>query len=240
MQINKIDQVYNNNFSFRGKNTRSFLLENLSSRDIYSDTGRKEFTELRNIYNNLWGKLELPKNLKPRLQFKAMLSNMAFSISDYMIYVEKRFSPFKMNCRNKTGENESILRHEIEHVRQIWDIIRLLGADKAAKEFKENKNFNIDVNPALLKKMHEIEDTLGRITPDSAEYTKAKLYLKSLKNYPNTTEYYGISFKEIIMHLKYRNNFLEKQARKEASKYKPTFIQTLRVTINEFCKLISH
>ena len=183
MQINKIDQVYNNNFSFRGKNTRSFLLENLSSRDIYSDTGRKEFTELRNIYNNLWGKLELPKNLKPRLQFKAMLSNMAFSISDYMIYVEKRFSPFKMNCRNKTGENESILRHEIEHVRQIWDIIRLLGADKAAKEFKENKNFNIDVNPALLKKMHEIEDTLGRITPDSAEYTKAKLYLKSLKNY---------------------------------------------------------
>lgn len=240
MQINRIEQIHNSNFNFCSKNKCSLLFENFASRDIYSDTNGKEFANLRNIYNNLWKNLELPENLKPRLQYKAMLSNMAFSISDYMIYVEKRLSPFKMNCRNKTGKNESILRHEIEHVRQIWDIVRLIGADNMAEEFNNNTNFNIEVTPALLKKMREIENTLGRITNNSAEYAKAQQYLKALRNYPDISQYYGMSIKEIIKHLKYKNNLLEKQARNEASKYKPTLIKTLRVIINEFCKLILH
>ena len=240
MRINKIENIYNSNFSFCGKNKCSSLLENFSPRDIYSNTNYREFAELRNIYNNLWKNLELPENLKPRLQYKAMLSNMAFSISDYTIFIEKRLSPFKMNCRNKSGENESFLRHEIEHVRQIWDIVRLIGADNIAKELKNNRSFNIEITPALLKKMHEIENTLGRITPNSTEYTKAQQYLKSLRNYPNTSQYYGISIESFIMYLRYKNNLLEKQARNEASKYKPTLFQTLKVVINEFCKLILH
>lgn len=240
MRIHKIEQIYSSNFSFCGKNNSSRLLENFLSRDIYSSASGKEFIELRNIYNNLWKKLELPENLKPRIQYKAMLSNMAFSIGDYMIYVEKRFSPFEMNCRNKSGKNESILRHEIEHVKQFWEIIRLIGADNMAKELKNNKGFNLEVNSALLKKMREIECTLGRITPLTERYTKAQQYLLALRNYPDTSQYYGIGVKGIIMHLSYKNNLLEKQARYEASKYKPTLIRALRVTINEFCKLILH
>lgn len=238
MKINVIEQICYNSCCFGGKNKYSNMVEKLSPRDIYSDIKPEEFVELRNIYNNLWKNLDLPENLKPRLQFKAMLSNMAFSISDYTIYIEKRLSPFKMNYRNKTGKNESILRHEIEHVRQIWDIIRFVGANNMAEEFKNQNGFNI--KPSLLKKMHEIENTLGRITPNSAEYNKAQQYLNAFKNYPDTSKYYGISIKELIEHFRYKNNLLEKQARKEANKYKPTLTKTVKVAIKEFFKLLSY
>ena len=135
MKINNNTKlIYCNNVHFNGKYRYSNLVEKLSPRDIYSDTKPEEFIELRNVYNNLWKQLGLPENLKPRIQYKAMLSNMAFSIQDYKIYVEKRLSLFKMNIRNKSGKNRSILRHEIEHVKQIWDIVRLVGADNMAEE----------------------------------------------------------------------------------------------------------
>ena len=159
---------------------------------------------------------------------------MAFSIENYMIYIEKRFTPFKMNLRNKTGKNESILRHEIEHVKQIWYVIRLVGADNIAEKL------NIEVSPALLKKMREIENTLGKISPDTKEYFKAQQYLRALKNYPDTNEYRSVSLIEIIEHLKYKNNLLEKEAEKEAAKYQPKFAKTLSTAAKEFFKLLRH
>ena len=97
----------------------------------------------------------MPENLKPRLQYKAMLADMSFSLSNYMINVDKRLSPFKMNVRNKTGDNEAKLRHEIEHLKQFWDIIRLWGADSAVVLFEVHRI--CEVKPSLYKKMKEIE-----------------------------------------------------------------------------------
>lgn len=240
MKINHtIKFGFNYNTHFYGKHTYANLVEKLSTRDIYSDTKAEEFVELRNIYNNLWKELGLPENLKPRIQYKAMLSNMAFSIQDYKIYVEKRLSPFKMNLRNKSGKNKSILRHEIEHVKQIWDIVRLVGADNMAEELGTNlKWLNIEVSPSLLKNFQEIEKTLGKILPSSKEYVKAQQYLKALRNYPDTSQYYGISIKELREHIKYKNNLLEKEARNEAANYKPKWTKTFKIVIKEFIKLI--
>ena len=240
MKINNNTKLrYSNNVYFYAKYRYSNLVDKLSSRDIYSDTKSEEFVELRNIYNNLWKQLGLHENLKPRIQYKAMLSNMAFSIQDYKIYVEKRLSPFKMNLRNKSGKNESILRHEIEHVKQIWDIVRLVGADNMTEELNTNmKWLNIEVSPSLLKKFKEIEKFLGKISPLSTEGIKAQQYLEALRNYPDTSQYYGISIKELLEYLEYKNNLLEKEARNEAAKYKPKWTKTLKIAIKEFIKLL--
>lgn len=236
---NNIKSGYNQNIHFYGKHTYSNLVDKLSPRDIYSDTKPDEFIALRNIYNDLWKNLGLPENLKPRIQYKAMLSTMAFSVQDYMIYVQKRLSPFKMSLRNKSGKNKSILRHEIEHVKQIWKIVRLVGADNMAKEFNTNlKWLNIEVSPSLLKKFQEIEKTQGKISPSSKEFAIAQQYLEALRSYPDTSQYYGISIKELLEHLKHKKNLLEKEAKKEEAKYKPKGIKTLKIAINEFIKLL--
>ena len=242
MRINRTEQVIDKQPYFYGKNIYSNLIEKLSPRDIYSNAKPEEFIELRNIFNNLWKQLGLPENLKPRIQYKAMLSNMAFSVKDYTIYIEKNLSPFKMNLRNKTGEHESLLRHEIEHVKQIWYIVRLVGADNMEEEFQTNlKWLKIDVSPSLLKKMHDIENTLGRILPSSKEAGIAKQYLEALRNYPETSHYYGIlSFKELKEYIKYKNNFLEKEAKNAADKYKPTYLKILKTSIIEFLKILRH
>ena len=233
MKIHNIQQTNYNQLSFYGRNRCSNILEKIASRDIYSNQRPDEFIQLRDIYNNLWEKLELPNNLKPRLQFKAMLSEMEFSIDNYMIYINKRLSPFKMNLRNKTGKNEALLRHEIEHVKQIWYLIRLVGAENIAEKF------DIETSPHLLKKMREIEKTLGKITPESNDYAKAKQYSYALQNYPSPNQNYGIlGIKEIIDYLKYKNNLLEREARNEARKYEPSYAITLTTSIQELYKLI--
>ena len=73
------------------------------------------------------------------------------------------------------------------------------------------KWLNIEVSPSLFKKFQEIEKSLGKISPLSKEYVKAQQYLKALRNYPDTSQYYGISVKELLEHLKYKKNLLEKE-----------------------------
>ena len=239
MKVDNISYYYKSPMNFSG-NKFSRVIDNLSMRNFYADTNGSEFRELRQIYNRLWKNLSLPENLKPRLQYQAILSNMGFSMEDYMIFVEKRLSPFKMKVRNKTGKNEAILRHEIEHVIQLWEIIRLIGAENTADEFRYNvKGVKIRVTPKLLKKMHIIENTLGRIEPNSEEGIKAKNYLEGLKNYPNTSQYYGIlSIKELMEHLKYKKNILEINANKEATKYEPSILRILKIGLKEFFNLV--
>lgn len=240
MKITDTGQILNTRISFYGKHRFSNMAEKLSPRDIYSDTVSEEFIELRKIYNNLWEKMDLPKNLKPRLQYQAMLSNMAFSFENYSIYVEKRLSPFRMNLRNKTGMNESILRHEIEHTKQFWDIIRLIGADNMAKKFNNIGWLHIDFNPSLIKKMHEIENTLGRILPDSKEYIRAQQHLEALKKYPNIGQYEGIGIAELIKRFRYKYNMLEREANKQAAKYEPSYLKTIKTAVKEFFKLLKY
>lgn len=109
-----------------------------------------------------------------------------------------------------------------------------------SKEFNTNlKYLNIKVTPSLLKKFKEIEKFFGKILPSTKEYTEAQQYLEALRNYPNTSQYYGIiSIKELQKHIKYKNNLLEKEARKEAAKYKPTYLKTIKTAWKEFFKLL--
>ena len=112
MKIDSIRYTHYKHAHFQGNKVNT-IVEKLSMRDFYAKPDPSEFKELRKLYNNLYKKLALPENLKPRLQYKAMLADMSFSLSNYMINVNKRLSPFKMNVRNKSGDNEALLRHEI-------------------------------------------------------------------------------------------------------------------------------
>lgn len=238
----KIDNIKQNSYipiKFSG-NKFSRVVQNLSACDYYRDTDTKEFRELRIIYNNLWDKMGLPQNLKPKLQYKAMFAEMSFSPKEYVIKVEKRVSPFKMRVMNKSGKNEALLRHEIEHVMQIWNIIRLLGADKTVKEFNKNiKGLSCKNNPAFFKKIHEIEQTLGRISPASEEGNIAKCYLVALKNYPDLNSYCGpLSFRELKKVYKYYTNILEVNARKVSKNYEPGLLKTIKIMFSEFYTLL--
>lgn len=236
MKINPINYSYCKHPNFQGCKFGT-IVEKLSKRDFYAKPNSSEFMELRDLYNNLYKNLCLPENLKPRLQYKAMLADMSFSFQNYIINVDKRLSPFKMNVRNKTGENEATLRHEIEHLKQFWDIIRLLGADNTAKIFKDLSI--CEVKPSLYKKMKEIEQTLGRIAPNSNEGRNAQFCVDALVNYPETKNYYGgFSFEELLLIRQYRKNFLEKRARLAEKEYKPSLLKIIKVSFQEFIKLM--
>lgn len=237
MKINSIKRSDYKYINFQG-NKINLIVEKLSSRNFYTKPSADEFKELQNLYNNLYKELSLPTNLKPRIQYKAMFANMSFSLENYIINIQKNLSPFKMNVRNKTGSNIASLRHEIEHLKQFWEIIRLQGAYGAAKLFKRHKI--CEVKPSLLKKMKEIEQTLGRISPDSKEGKTAQLYIDALIKYPDLKTYYGIlSLKELKNFIQYKRNFLEKNARLTENEYKPSLLKVIKITIQEFVKLIS-
>ena len=236
MKINLYRHSYYKHTNFRG-NKINTIVEKLSLRDFYAKPDSSEFIELRKLYNDLYKKLSLPENLKPRLQYKAMLAEMSFSLQNYIINVNKRLAPFKMNVRNNTGYNKAKLRHEIEHLKQFWDIIRLYGAEGTAKLFEVSR---INVTPSMLKKMKKIEQTLGRISPDSKEGKNAQLYVDALLNYPEIENYYGgFGLEKLILVRQYRKNLLEKNARLAEKEYEPSLIKTIKTTIQEFIKLLT-
>lgn len=237
MKIAPVKNSYYEHINFQG-NKINLIAEKLSMRDFHANPDSSEFRELRNLYNNLYKNLSLPEDLKPRIQYKAMLADMSFSLQNYVININKHLSPFKMNIRNKTGKNEAALRHELEHLKQFWDIIRLFGADKATELF-ETQGI-CEVKPSLSKKMRKIEQTLGRISPNSAEGEKAQLYYDALLKYPSFENYYGeFGSKELMMIMKYKKNPLEKNARLAETAYKPSLLKTIKTSFQEFIKLIT-
>ena len=240
--VNNLSSNLTYHSSFTGKVSPQALVDKFMLRNPESATGVSEFRELKNIYNELWKKLSLPEQLKPRIQLKAMLSTMAFSTDDYMIYVQKSFKPFVMNIRNKTGINESVLRHEIEHVMQFWKIISLIGAENLKNEIIENpRHLDINMTPALFKKMKDIEKTFGRISPDSPEYKEAQKIYEGFKSYPNMSTFLGIfGFKDFKTMLQYQKNILEIQAREKEEIYKPSIGTIIKTNIKEFWNLFTN
>ena len=195
-----------------------------------------ERKEIKKTYNELWEELKLPRNLKPPLQFRAMLSEMGFSINEYMIFVNKNKSPLKMRIQNKSGLSKFLLAHEIEHVKQIWEIIRLLGAENFIKEFNtDNDDFK------NVKKYKLIEKTLGKISPNTPEGKEALSYWEALKKYTNVEKAYKLfSIQEFIDFFKYKNNNLEKNACNASKKYKPDKTRFFKTALNEYLKLLKH
>ena len=102
----------------------------------------------------MWKELKLPENLKPKLLFQenAAFKNMWFSLKDYAIYVNTK-KDFLLDLRidNKTNKNKQNLRHEIEHVKQFWEIVRF-GESNEIKKNPEAKNIE-----------HIIEDYLENL-----------------------------------------------------------------------------
>ena len=238
MKIDSIKSPNYNHFNFQGIKLNK-VVEKLSTRDFYAKIDTSEFVEMSDLYNNLYKKMALPENLKPPLRYKAMSASMSFSIGNYTINAEKRLSPFKMEVRNKNGIHEALLRHEIEHVKQFWDIVRLLGVKKAVKMLKANRVCK--VNPNLYKKMKEIEQTLGRISSNSKEGKNAQLYVDALINYPELDRYYGqFSLKEVVTMWRYKTNLLEKRANLAAKEYKPSLLKRIKIAFQEYVKLLSY
>ena len=205
MRINSVQPNYyqtpQTNFEGRYLN----LLTKTSDAKIAPIDRIFEFKQIKKAYNKMWKDLRLPENLKPRLIFeKSDFRDMSFSLKNYAILVNTKKDPLDLRIKNKTGKNKQTLRHEIEHVKQFWDIIRL-GAGDELKKDPEAK----EIAPII----GSIETTLGPLKPNSKEEKLAKLYSIGNDLYPdfNNIDYDSIySLFLQIASLEYRLKFIPK------------------------------
>ena len=179
-------------------------------------------------YNKMWKELNLPENLKPILIFeKSDFRDMSFSLKNYAISVNTKKDPLDLRIRNKTGKNEQTLRHEIEHVKQFWDIIRL-GAGDELKKDPEAKE--------IIPIIDNIEITLGPLKPNSKEEKLAKIYSIGNNLYPDFNNIDPDSILNLILPLLYYLNPLEIGAQIASLEYRPKFIPKIKRTIFEQVK----
>jgi len=191
----------------------------------FSGNAYIERNEFRKIYKELWKELNLSPELQPPLFFKDMQNVMSFSPTDYAIYVNKNISRNILNLRNKNGRNKATLRHEIEHVKQIWDIIRLKGA----KQFVDDLDIE---SKTKIKRFVKIEKLLGNIEPNSEQGLRAQKYYKNLLNYPNLEKFYGVlDVQYLIDCYKYYTSILEIDAKKAERPYRPSLYKRLNIYI---------
>ena len=226
MQVQNIQYTpqYQQNFEGRYLN----LLTRSSNKPIPPLNKIDEEIIIRKTYNKLWEELKLPLELKPKLVFKktAPDTGMGLDKGKYQIYVNEDIDTFEMHLRNKTGRNKETLRHEIEHVKQLWDIIRLQGAEECISED----------TPIFVQEMaRKVEKTFGRITEDSPEKARAERYLRGTLNYPdmNGDEFDPLYFFQPI---EYHFNELEIDARKAEKEVRQDLLTRVKRTIFEYIK----
>lgn len=220
INLNPIRNEQSNNLTFNGRKMYK----------IYPSKHQDEFVQIRKTYNQLWEELGLPTKLKPILQFRSIYSEMSFNLTKYAIIVNKNTPKRTLKVRNITGENKATLRHEIEHVLQIWDIIRLKGTQKIAEDLKISSN-------RFIRKARKVEKILGKHTPKSPQVENAKKYYNAIMNYTSCNKTYPrISIKEYTDYYKYYNNDLEKGARRAAKKYTPNIFTVIKETIKEYLR----
>ena len=228
MRINSIQSNYyqtpQTNFEGRYLN----LLTKTNDAKIAPIDRLFEFKQIQKAYYKMWKELKLPENLKPRLIFeKSDFRDMSFNLKNYAISVNTQKDPLELRIRNKTGKNKQTLRHEIEHVRQFWDIIRL-GAGDELKKDPEAKE--------IIPIIDSIEMTLGPLKPNSKEEKLAKLYSKGYNMYPDFNNIDDDSIYSLIVPLLYYLNPLEIGAQIASLKYRPKFIPKIKRTIFEQVK----
>ena len=228
MRINSVQPNYyqtpQTNFEGRYLN----LLTKTSDAKIAPIDRIFEFKQIKKAYNKMWKELNLPENLKPRLIFeKSDFRDLSFSLKNYAISVNTKKDPLDLRIRNKTGKNEQTLRHEIEHVKQFWDIIRL-GAGEELKKDPEAKE--------IIPIIDSIETTLAPLKPNSKEEKYAKLYSKGYELYPDFNNMDPDSIYSLFSPLFYYLNPLEIGAHIASLKYRPKFIPKIKRTIFEQVK----
>ncbi len=226
MQINSLQNTpqYQQNFQGRYWN----LITKPSGKRIAPLNMVDEKITIGKTYNKLWEDLKLPLELKPKLIFKKVDPDIAmgFSKSDYTIFVNENIDTFQCHLKNKTGRNKESLRHEIEHVKQTWDVIRLLGAEKCITED----------TPELVKRMaRNVEKTFGRIGKNSPERERAEKYLRATLNYPNANAD-DLDPLHFLQPLEYHFNELEIGARNAEKEVRQDLLTKIKRTIFEYVK----
>lgn len=224
VQTNQIN-TYQQNFEGRYFN----LLTKSSGKKIPPLDKIKEQIIIGTTYNKLWDDLKLPIELKPKLVFdnRDPYIDMGFNKSTYEIFVNNGIDTFEMHLKNKTGRNKECLRHEIEHVKQIWDIIRLNGAENCIAS---------DTSPRTKHIARKIEKTLGRITEDSPEKRRAEKYTEAALNYPNMQNNNELDPLYYLEQIEYHFNDLEIAARKSEKEVRLDLITKIKRTIFEYVK----
>ena len=154
-------------------------------------------------------------------------SKMSFCPEDYIIYVNK-YTCKNLQLRNKTGKTKAVLRHEIEHVKQIWDIIRLKSAETIIEklDIQSKKRLNF---------FKQIEKALGPLPNNPKKINRVNKYYTSLLNYPNMQNQYDsiLDFRIIKDTFKYYTNTLEIDAQKAERKYKPSWFKILKTYLKQ-------
>jgi len=205
------------------------------------------------VYNELYKETGLPQILKPDLLFEDIQKSGL-----YGCFVNLTGSVILPNDSEElrhlfyfTGDKFA-LRHEIEHVKQTFSMVRLLGVDgykqllidaqqtDKQKEFLK-KNFAYDY-------YSKVERTLGRLAPCSEEGKKALKYVEATKKYvlplnklEELAKAKGI-FNKVraklnweLAYRAYNNNLLETEANKAAKCFKPSQFKKTAIICGGVC-----
>lgn len=229
-----------NKFQFPDKTAKTIHTKVVKNY-LQSALPKEEFSEIEDIvflkmkahivkvYNKICDKMDLDEQIRPVLDFETTSMNAAgFNNKTAKIF-------FNEELVKDLDDKDTffILRHELEHVKQMQNIMRMLGLEKFVNLInppeenslqKELQNFN-KVNTDYYKK---VEQVLGKIDENSPEGILTQKYIDAYKKYPDLNKLlhrtdickvkkFLLFVKEYILHYKF--NFLEKDANKAAKKF---------------------
>lgn len=207
-------------------------------RDTFSEVKDIEHLKfkvhIKNMYKDICNKINLQEQITPKLKFESLGAHAAggFSNIDGKIYFDDNFLK-----QLEDSDIVFVIRHELEHVKQFHEILRLLGLKKFVKlmvskdeNCPEEKIVNSEkVNINYYKK---VEQMLGKIDPNSPEGILAQKYIDAYKKYPDLMKLWQrtdiCKVKKILIFIKelicnYKFNFLETSANKAAKNFLKTF-----------------
>ena len=189
---------------------------------------------IKSVYEDICNKIDLNEQIRPNLEFDTMGAGAAggFDNLEGKIYFDDKFL--------KQLSDKTIvfaIRHELQHVKQFHNMVRMLGIEKFEKlmackdeNCTENKSLNFEkINVEYYRK---VEQVLGKINKDSPDGMLTQKYIDAYKKYPDLIKLWQrtdvcmvkkifIFVKEVICNYKF--NFLEIDANKAAKIFLKTF-----------------
>lgn len=185
------------------------------------------------IYDKICSVINLNQQLKPKLEFLSKGMNIAaFANTTAKIYIDDSIL--------KLIDYEDavfIIRHELEHVKQFHNIMRMLGIKDFSKLITKNgasaDELGIEgIDIVNVKYYQKVEQILGKIDKNSREGFITQKYIDAFNQYPDLMglmnrkdigwiKKHILFIKEYLLH--YRFNLLEREANKAAAKFVKTF-----------------
>lgn len=164
--------------------------------------------------DEVWQDMKMPKSLKPQIVFRFMFPDKTggTDFSSCKIYLPNEDSKLLTNMIITRG-SKATLAHELRHAKQLYSIAQLIGADEFEKVAYEKQNVILDIGW-----FKYVVKELGRISPDSNEGKFAQKCLEGYINYPKM-KHFEKPFSNAVQEIRYRHNFLEKDARQFEKEY---------------------